>query len=371
LCKIAGDVHDFEASDYMEAKSARRNDRFVHYAVAGARLALRDASIGAGKIDSERFGVIIGSGIGGMQTINDQSRVFHEKGARHVSPFMIPSLISNMASGIVAIEVGARGPNFGAVSACTSGTHAIGEAYHMLKLGKADIILAGGSEAAVNPLSFAGFCAMRAMSTTHNDRPSEASRPFDAMRDGFVMANGSGVLVLETLRHASERKARIYCELAGYSASCDAYHVTSPDPEARGLIRCFVDLFREAGLSPADVNYINAHGTSTEYNDKAETKAISSAFGDHAKNLLISSTKSMTGHLLGAAGGIEAAICAKVIETGKVPPTINYSNPDPNCYLNYVPNVAADANVNVAISDNLGFGGQNGALLFKKLHQNW
>jgi 3-oxoacyl-[acyl-carrier-protein] synthase II len=352
----------------MDAKSARRNDRFVHYAVAGSKLALQDANIDIGEIEPEKLGVIIGSGIGGMQTINEQSRVFQEKGARHVSPFMIPSLISNMASGIVAIEIGARGPNFGAVSACTSGTHAIGEAYHMLKFGKADVMLAGGSEAAVSPLSFAGFCAMRAMSTAYNDRPCEASRPFDATRDGFVMANGSGVVVLETLQHAIERKAHIYCELAGYSASCDAYHITSPDPEAKGLVKCFVDLFREAEISPADVDYINAHGTSTEHNDKVETLAISNAFGTHAKNLLISSTKSMTGHLLGAAGGIEAAICAKVIETGKVPPTINYSNPDPDCYLNYVPNAAVDADINVAISDNLGFGGQNGALLFKKLN---
>ncbi|MDR2436302.1 MAG: beta-ketoacyl-ACP synthase II [Puniceicoccales bacterium] len=368
LCKVAGEVRNFNASDHMDAKSARRNDCFVHYAVAGSKLALQDANINVGEIEPERFGVIIGSGIGGMQTINEQSRVFHEKGARHVSPFMIPALISNMASGIVAIEIGARGPNFGAVSACTSGTHAIGEAYHMLKFGKADVMLAGGSEAAVSPLSFAGFCAMRAMSTAYNDRPCEASRPFDAARDGFVMANGSGVVVLETLQHAIARKARVYCELAGYSASCDAYHITSPDPEAKGLIKCFVDLFRETGLSPADVDYINAHGTSTEYNDRIETLAIGNAFGAHAKNLLISSTKSMTGHLLGAAGGIEAAVCAKVIETGKVPPTINYSNPDPNCYLNYVPNAAVDADVNVAISDNLGFGGQNGALLFKKLN---
>ncbi|MDR2720989.1 MAG: beta-ketoacyl-ACP synthase II [Puniceicoccales bacterium] len=367
-CKIAGEVRNFEASDYMDGKSARRNDRFVHYAVAGSKLALQDANINIGEIEPEKFGVIIGSGIGGMQTINEQSRIFHEKGAHYVSPFMVPSLICNMASGIVAIEVGARGANFSAVSACTSGTHAIGEAYHMLKLGKADVILAGGSEAAVSPLSFAGFCAMRAMSTTYNDRPNEASRPFDATRDGFVMANGSGIIVLETLRHAIERRARIYCELAGYSASCDAYHITSPDPEAKGLIKCFVDLFRETGVSPAAVDYINAHGTSTEYNDKIETKAIGIAFGDHAKNLLISSTKSMTGHLLGAAGGIEASVCAKVIETGKIPPTINYNNPDPDCYLNYVPNVAMDADINMAISDNLGFGGQNGALLFKKLN---
>ncbi|MDR3273816.1 MAG: beta-ketoacyl-ACP synthase II [Puniceicoccales bacterium] len=366
-CKVAGEVLDFEVSDYMDVKAAKHSDQFVHYAVAGAKLALGDANIKSGEVDPERFGVLIGSGIGGMRTINEQSRVFHEKGTRYVSPFMVPSLICNMASGIVAIEVCARGPNFSAVSACTSGTHSIGEAYHMLKLGKADVILAGGSEAAVSPLSFAGFCAMRAMSTSYNDRPHEASRPFDITRDGFVMANGSGIVVLETLEHALKRKAYIYCELAGYSASCDAYHITSPDPEARGLAKCLADLFKETKLLPADVDYINAHGTSTEYNDKAETKAIHRVFGDHAKNLLISSTKSMTGHLLGAAGGVEAAICAKVIETGKVPPTINYRNPDPDCYLNYVPNTAVDADINVAISDNLGFGGQNGALLFKKL----
>ncbi|MDR0679821.1 MAG: beta-ketoacyl-ACP synthase II [Puniceicoccales bacterium] len=365
-CKIAGEILDFKVSDYMDLKLAKRSDLFVHYAIAGARLALDDANIKNGEIEPERFGVLIGSGIGGMQTIDEQSRIFHERGARYVSPFMIPSLINNIAPGMVAIELNARGPNFSAVSACTSGTHAIGEAYHMLKLGKADVMLAGGTEAAVSPLSFAGFCAMRAMSTSCNDHPEEASRPFDATRDGFVMANGSGVVVLETLEHAIGRKAHIYCELAGYSASCDAYHMTSPDPETRGLTKCFSDLFRETGLSAADVDYINAHGTSTQYNDKAETKAISNAFGDHAKKLLISSTKSMTGHLLGAAGGLEAAICAKVVETGKVPPTINYQNRDPECYLNYVPNRSVDADIKVAISDNLGFGGQNGALLFKK-----
>jgi 3-oxoacyl-[acyl-carrier-protein] synthase II len=366
-CKIAGEVRDFEALDYMDSKSVRRSDKFVHYAVAGAKLALEDAGVDMCELNPERFGVLIGSGIGGIQTINEQSRVFHEKGARHVSPFMIPSLISNMASGVVSTEIGAKGPNFSVVSACTSGTHAIGEAYHMLKLGKADVILAGGSEAAVNPLSFAGFCSMRAMSTSYNDRPQEASRPFDATRDGFVMSNGAGVVVLETLKHALERGAHMYCELLGYAASCDAYHITSPDPEAKGLAKCFVDLLLETGLSVNNIDYINAHGTSTEYNDKFETKAIRDVFGDYSRKLLISSTKSMTGHLLGAAGGVEAAICAKVIETGVVPPTINYRNPDPSCDLNYVPNFAIKSDVNVVISDNSGFGGQNGALLFRKL----
>jgi 3-oxoacyl-[acyl-carrier-protein] synthase II len=279
-CKVAGEVLDFEVSDYMDVKAAKRSDQFVHYAVAGAKLALNDANIKFGEVDPERFGVLIGSGIGGMRTINEQSRIFHEKGIRYVSPFMVPSLICNMASGTVAIEVCARGPNFSAVSACTSGTHSIGEAYHILKLGKADVILAGGSEAAVSPLSFAGFCAMRAMSTSYNDRPHEASRPFDATRDGFVMANGSGIVVLETLEHALKRNAHRYCELAGYSASCDAYHITSPDPEAKGLVKCFADLYKETKLSPTDVDYIHAHRTSTEYNDKAETKAIHRAFGD-------------------------------------------------------------------------------------------
>lgn len=363
--KIAGEINDFNPAEYLDSKSVKRCDKFVHYAVAGSKLAVSDANIKFNDVDPDRFGVIIGSGIGGMQTIDEQSRIFHEKSARYISPFMIPALISNMASGLVAIELGVRGPNFSAVSACASGTNAIGEAYHMLKLGKADIILTGGTEAAVSPLSFAGFCAMRAMSTSFNNSPKEASRPFDAARDGFVMANGSGILVLETLEHAKNRGAHIYCELIGYSASCDAYHITSPDPAANGLKKCFRDLFAETELSIQDVDYINAHGTSTKYNDKCETKAISDVFGSCAKDLLISSTKSMTGHLLGATGGVEAAICAKVIQTGIVPPTINYENPDPDCYLNYVPNKAVNAKVDVAISDNLGFGGQNAALMFK------
>ena len=365
--KIAGEVHDFDPSNYLDAKSVRRYDSFVQYAVAGAKLAISDSNVDITNEDPDRFGSIIGSGIGGMQIIHDQSLIFHKKSPRFVSPFMIPALISNMASGAVAIELGIRGPNFSTVTACASGTHAIGEAYHILKLGKADIILAGGAEAAVSPLSFAGFCAMKAMSTAFNDSPEEAVRPFDLNRDGFVMSDGAGILALETLEHAKKRGARIYCEIIGYSASCDAYHITSPDPDAKGLIKCFKDLFLETGLKESDVDYINAHGTSTKYNDKSETKAISEVFGSFSEKLLISSTKSMTGHLLGATGGVEAAVCAKVIETGIVPPTINYQTPDPDCFLNYVPNNAIKSDVKVAISDNLGFGGQNGALMFKRL----
>lgn len=365
--KIAGEIHDFDPLNYLDAKSVRRYDSFVQYAVAGAKLAISDSNVDITNEDPDRFGSIIGSGIGGMQTIHDQSSIFHKKSPRFVSPFMIPALISNMASGAVAIELGIRGPNFSTVTACASGTHAIGEAYHILKLGKADIILAGGTEAAVSPLSFAGFCAMKAMSTAFNDSPEEAVRPFDLNRDGFVMSDGAGILVLETLEHAKKRGARIYCEIIGYSASCDAYHITSPDPDAKGLIKCFKDLFLETGLKECDVDYINAHGTSTKYNDKSETKAISEVFGSFSEKLLISSTKSMTGHLLGATGGVEAAVCAKVIETCIVPPTINYQTPDPECFLNYVPNHAIRSDVKIVISDNLGFGGQNGALMFKRL----
>ena len=279
---------------------------------------------------------------------------------------MIPNLISNMAGGVVAIELGAKGVNFGIVSACATGTHAIGEALLHLQAGREDVILAGGSEAAVTGLSFAGFCAMRAMATNYNDDPAHASRPFDLNRCGFVMGEGAGVLVLERLDHALARGAKIYCEIAGYGATCDAYHITSPDIEGRGLALALERVMQDAGVKPEEVDYINAHGTSTQYNDKFETLAIKKVFGDHAKKLMVSSTKSMTGHLLGAAGAIEAAVCAKAIETGIVPPTINYETPDPDCDLDYVPNVARKADLNVVISTNLGFGGHNGALLFKK-----
>jgi 3-oxoacyl-[acyl-carrier-protein] synthase II len=365
--KVGAEIHEFEVSDFMDSKEARRNDRFTHLAVASSRLAVQDAALDLESVDPERFGVYVGSGIGGLQTIHDQTARLIERGPRKVSPFMIPSLIGNIASGVVAIELGAKGPNFGIVSACSSATHSIGEAFNALKNKQADVMIAGGSEAAVCQLGYAGFCSMKAMSTKFNDTPEEASRPFEKNRDGFVMGEGAGVLILETLEHAQARGAEIYCELAAYDASCDAFHITSPDPEGKALSKSFKAVVEKAGLSASGVDYINAHGTSTPYNDKFETLAIKDAFGESAKDLLISSTKSMTGHLLGAAGGIESAICAKVIQEGKVPPTINLRESDPDCDLNYVPNTAVQADVKVAICNNSGFGGHNAVLLFKAL----
>jgi 3-oxoacyl-[acyl-carrier-protein] synthase II len=365
-CQVGAEVKNFNPEDYMDVKDAKRSDRFTHFAVAATRNAIQDAAFDLEQFDPFRVGVIIGSGIGGVDTIQKQTARFHNLGALRVSPFMIPSLICNMASGVVAIQYGFKGPNFSAVTACSSSAHTIGEAYHMLKLGKADAIFAGGSEAALIGLSFAGFCMMKAMSTHFNDEPERASRPFDAQRDGFVMGEGAGIVLLETLESALARKAKIYCEVIGYAANCDAYHITNPNPEGSGLANCLKNLLHESGLQPADVDYINAHGTSTEINDKTETLAIKHVFNENAKKIKISSTKSMTGHLLGAVGGIEAIVCAKVIETGIIPPTINYENPDPECDLDYVPNTAIRQNVNVAISENLGFGGHNAALMFKK-----
>ena len=366
--KIGSECLHFDPNLYMDPKEARRNDRYTQLAVAASRLALKDASLeDTSKLDADRFGVLIGSGIGGMLTIQTQSRRLYEGGPRKVSPFMIPSLIANIASGVVAIEVGARGPNYGIVSACASGTHSIGESFHMLRDGESDVMLAGGSEAAITELGYAGFCSMKAMSTSYNDTPTTASRPFDKGRDGFVMGEGSGVLVMETLEHAQARGATIYCEIAGYSATCDAHHITSPDPEGKALGAAICSVVNEADIQPDQVSYINAHGTSTHYNDKFETGAIKKALGEAAYNLAVSSTKGMTGHLLGAAGGIESAICALSIRDGKIPPTINYNDPDPDCDLDYVPNKMREADVNVAICNNLGFGGHNATLLFRKL----
>ena len=364
--KVGAEVKDFDAGEFMDPKEARRNDRYTQFAVASTRLALEDAKVDTDKLDAQRFGILIGSGIGGMMTIQTQSRRLFEKGPRKVSPFMIPSLIANIASGVVAIEFGARGPNYGIVSACASGTHSIGESFRMLRDNKADIMVAGGSEAAITELGYAGFCSMKAMSTNFNETPEKASRPFDKDRDGFIMGEGSGVLVMETLEHAQARGAKIYCEIAGYNATCDAHHITSPDPEGKSLSYAISEAVAEADLKPEDVSYINAHGTSTPYNDKYETVAIKKALGEHAYKIPVSSTKGMTGHLLGAAGGIESIVCARAIHNGKVPPTINYETPDPDCDLDYVPNEMRSVDVNVAICNNLGFGGQNATLLFKK-----
>ena len=365
-CQIGAEVRDFDPARHMDPKEARRNDRYTHFGFAAGKMAVADARLDVAAENSERMGVIMGSGIGGMHTYEQQLRVLWERGPRKVSPFTIPSLISNMCSGLLAIELGARGPNFAVVSACASSAHAIGEAFNVLRRGEADVMIAGGSEAAITPFSYAAFCSMKAMST-HNEEPHRACRPFDRNRDGFIMGEGAGVLVLETLAHARARGAHVQCELIGYGASCDAFHITQPDPDGRGLSIAMTRALATAGVRPEEIDYINAHGTSTPYNDKFETLAIKKIFGDHARRLMVSSTKSMTGHLLGAAGGIESVISAKVIQTGEVPPTINYEEPDPDCDLDYVPNVKRRAPVRTVLSNNLGFGGQNAALVFRRL----
>ena len=364
--KVGSEVRDFNAGDYMDPKEARRNDRYTHFSVAATRLALSHAGLDTSSLDPDRIGVLVGSGIGGMITIQTQSRRLYEMGPRKVSPFMIPSLIANIASGVVAIEIGARGPNYGLVSACSTATHSIGESFRILRDGDADVMVAGGSEAAITELGYAGFCSMKAMSTSYNDEPSRASRPFDKGRDGFVMGEGAGILILETLEHAEARGADIYCEVKSYAATCDAYHITSPDPEGKALCAAIEKTIRDARLEPSDIDYINAHGTSTPYNDKFETLAIKKALGEHASKTLISSTKSMTGHLLGAAGGIESAVCAMALKEGKVPPTINYEDPDPDCDLDYVPNTMREADIRTALCNNSGFGGHNASVLFGK-----
>lgn len=365
-CQIGAEVLGFDPAKYMDPKEVRRNDRYTHFGYAAAKMAVADAGLDPAAEDGDRMGVIIGSGIGGMHTYESQLKVLRERGPRKVSPFTIPSLISNMCSGLVAIELGARGPNFAVVSACASGSHAIGEAFHAIRRGDADVMVAGGSEAAITPFSYASFCSMKAMST-RNHEPHRACRPFDKGRDGFIMGEGAGIIVLETLEHARAHGARIYCELAGYAATCDAFHITQPDPDGRGLSLAMTRALASAKTGPDEIDYINAHGTSTPYNDKFETLAIKKVFGDHARKLMVSSTKSMTGHLLGAAGGIESVISAKTIQTGEVPPTINYEEPDPDCDLDYVPNAKRAAPVRAVLSNNLGFGGQNTALVFRRL----
>jgi len=365
-CKVAGEVNDFDAGQYMDPREARRADRFAQLAVAASKLAVKNAALDLDKTDRDRVGVIIGSGIGGMVTIEEQAGKLFSAGPRRVSPLMVPMLIANMAGGLVAIELKVRGPNYSVVSACATGSHAIGDAVRMLRLGEADVILVGGAEASITQLGFAGFCNMKAMSTDYNDTPAKASRPFDAKRDGFVMGEGSGVLVLETLEHAQARGATIHAESIGHAATCDAYHITAPDPEGVALKKCLELALADAKIKPEDVDYVNAHGTSTPYYDVSETRAIKAVFGDHARKLKISSTKSMTGHLLGAAGAVEAIASIKSLETGWIHPTINYENPDPECDLDYVPNTKVKADPEIAMSNNLGFGGHNASVIFKR-----
>ncbi|MFZ4695855.1 MAG: beta-ketoacyl-ACP synthase II [Verrucomicrobiia bacterium] len=366
-CKIAGEIHGFEgASFFRSPKEARRCDRFVQLAVATAKQAFGDAGVDLTKENPERVGVMVGSGVGGLKSMEDQHTLLLERGPSRLSPFMIPMMISNMASGIISMELGARGPNMAVTTACSTAAHTIGESFHAIRRGEADLMLAGGSEATICPLGIGGFAAMKALST-RNDEPEKASRPFDRDRDGFVMAEGSGILVVEELEHAKKRGARIYCEIVGYGNTADAYHMTAPPPEGEGAARCMVMALRTGRLNTSDISYINAHGTSTPLGDICETKAIKSVFGDYARKLSVSSTKSMTGHHLGAAGSIEMAVCAKAIHEDKIPPTINLDNPDPQCDLDYVPKVARESRVNAILNNSFGFGGHNACIAARKL----
>ena len=363
--QIAGEVKDFDPAEYIDKKEVRKMDRFTQFALVAASEAVKDSGLDMEKEDAWRVGVVTGSGIGGIGTLEDQNKTLIERGPGRVSPFFIPMMIANIGAAQIAIKFGAKGINENIVTACASSTNAIGDALRHIQHGHNDVIIAGGAEAAVSPLAFAGFCNMKAMSR-RNDDPKTASRPFDAERDGFVLGEGAGFVVLEELEHAKKRGAHIYCELAGYGATDDAYHITSPVPGGEGGAMAMKLAIEDAGLKPEDVTYINAHGTSTPYNDKFETEAIKSVFGEAAKKVAVSSTKSMTGHLLGAAGGVEAIICAKAVSEGYIPPTINYQNPDPDCDLDIVPNEGRNADVKVAISNSLGFGGHNASILVKK-----
>ena len=363
--RIAGEVRNFDEGKYVDKKEARRLDPYLKYAVATSVMAVEDAAIDSGKVDSTRFGVCIGSGIGGITTLIEGEDARREKGPDRVSPFVVPMLIINMASGLVSMRFGAKGPNSSVVTACATGNHAIGDAFKMIERDDADVMIAGGAEAMIVPLTIAGFCSMKAMST-RNDEPEKASRPFDAGRDGFVCGEGAGIVVLESLEHAVRRDARIYAELVGYGMTSDAHHMTAPDPDGDGAARAMQMALRDAGVEPGVVGYINAHGTSTPYNDKFETIAIKRVFGDHARKLAVSSTKSMTGHLLGAAGGVEAVATALALHHGLLPPTINYETPDPDCDLDYVPNQARKVDVEYALSNAFGFGGTNATLLFRR-----
>ncbi len=365
--KIAGEVKDFDPAPFFNnPKEARRVDRFTHFAVAAARMAIEDSGLDVEGEDKTRVGVMIGSGIGGLGTLEAQHKTLVERGPGRVSPFMIPYMISNISSGIVAMEYGFGGPNMCIVTACATSNHNIGEAWRIMKFGDADVMVTGGSEATILPTGLAGFSNMKALST-RNDDPTTASRPFDVDRDGFVMGEGAGVVILETLEHATKRGAHIYGELVGYGISADAYHLTAPLPEGEGAARCMKMALDHAGMKPEDIDYVNAHGTSTPVGDVCETKAIKAVFGDHAKNgLLVSSTKSMTGHLLGAAGGVELAACLMAMQDDIVPPTINIINQDPNCDLDYVANKARSTRINAALSNSFGFGGHNSTVIVKR-----
>ncbi|MFA5411422.1 MAG: beta-ketoacyl-ACP synthase II [Candidatus Omnitrophota bacterium] len=364
--QIAAEVKDFDPALYgLSTKDVKRIDKFGQYAVASAKEAIASSGLDLDKENRERIGVLIGSGIGSLYTIQVQHKIFLDKGPSRMSPFLIPMLIVNEASGQVAIIFGLKGPNSCVATACASGSHAIGDAFRILERGDADVMITGGTESCITATGVGGFCALKALSSRNND-PQKASRPFDAERDGFVIGEGCGLIVLETLEHAKKRNARIIAEITGYGMSCDAYHMTAPDPSGDGAARAIRIALKDAGLNPGDIDYINAHGTSTKLNDKIETIAIKNAFGAYAKKVMVSSTKSMTGHLLGAAGGVEFIVCCLAIKDGIVPPTINYEYPDPDCDLDYVPNTSRKAKVDVCMSNSLGFGGHNATLIVKK-----
>ena len=364
--KIAGEVPDFEPTQYIDKKELKRMDRYTQFALATTKLAIEDSKLDINAIDSDRAGVFIGTGIGGMETLHNQYEKVFTKGASRISPFFIPMAITNMAAGNVAIAFNLRGACECIVTACASGTNAIGDAFHLIQRGDADIMLAGGTEAAISPAGVAGFAAMKALCADHNDDPAHASRPFDKNRSGFIMGEGAGIILLEELEHAKNRGAHIYAEIVGYGRNDDAYHITTPAPGGITQAKCMKLALDDAGLKPEDISYVNAHGTSTQFNDKGETEAIKNLFGEHAYKIPVSSTKSMTGHMLGAAGGVEAVATVLSVENNIVHPTINYETPDEGLDLNYVPNVAQKCEVNAAISNSFGFGGHNACVVFKK-----
>jgi 3-oxoacyl-[acyl-carrier-protein] synthase II len=366
--RIAGEIKGFDPEQFIETKEIKKMDRFIHLALAASQMAVEDSGLNIDASNAERVGVIVGAGMGGLPAIERYKEVCIERGPRRITPFFIPMVIINMASGHISMRFGAKGPNSTAVTACATGSHSIGDSFRHIKLGHADAMIAGGTESVITPLGIGGFNAMKALST-RNDEPERASRPFDVDRDGFVMGEGSGVVVLETLESAEQRGARIYAEVVGYGMTGDAYHMTSPAPEGEGAARCMKLTLDDAGVSPDVVDYINAHGTATKQGDELETMAIKNVFGDHAYKLTVSSTKSMTGHLLGAAGGVEGIACILAIRDSVVPPTINLENPDPECDLDYAPNVLKKRTVNYAMSNSFGFGGTNACLLFRRIEK--
>jgi 3-oxoacyl-[acyl-carrier-protein] synthase II len=363
--QIAGEVKGFDAAKYIEAKEIKKMDRFIHLALAASQMAMDDAKLVISPENADHIGVIAGAGIGGLPAIERSYRAYMEKGYRRITPFFIPMAIINELAGHISMRFGAKGPNISVVTACATGTHSIGDAFKWIQRGDADAMIAGGAEATICPLAVGGFNAMKALST-RNSEPERASRPFDAQRDGFVMGEGAGLVILEELGFAQKRGARILAEVIGYGASGDAYHITSPAPNGEGAARCMSLAIKDAGILPAEIGYINAHGTSTKYGDELETMAIKTVFGEQARAVPISSTKSMTGHLLGAAGGVEAVISILALERGILPPTINLENPDPECDLDYIPNTARKKQVDIAISNSFGFGGTNATLVFRK-----